>query len=443
MNSFPIQALDLDIDEGTESKEIEFGQPQLSEFYRKNEENIQSLFKCPITYFIPSDPVVADDGNIYEEDAISTWCSSNSGRSPLTNQKISNSFQTIPLWNDIVNMFIKIDPELKNILTEKDYTFENNKDTIKSILGSKQKHPNLLKFKGFVMSESFGYGTFTTALFSSCHDIKIIKHVIENSSDFKLSDYNYNVFEAVCNYSTPEIVKYFISNGYDIMNSVNDRLIAITLMNNGNCAEDIELNTMISNSLKNTQLLADGTPVIVYCVKRSSLGLIKTIVEGGHDILAKDSNGDNLLKIAANSNRDESIIMYLIEQIHLKDKDVVEQPITNDGRTIVHWILTAGYGKKPTVDTIKRLIQIGINMEIVNPTNNWRPIHYICRYCTTSVIFYVMGIGVSLTDTCMHDGIETPPLALLDINSNIKDSDREQLLNEFFQFVELQNLTKN
>jgi ankyrin repeat protein len=349
----------------------------------------------------------------------------------------------IPLWNDILNMFIQVDPGLKSMIAEKDYTFENNKETIRSILSSKQKHPKLLKFKGFIMSESFGYGTFATTLFSSCQDINIIKHILENSNDFKISDHNYDVFEVVCNYSTPDIVKYFISNGYNIMHNVNGRLIAITLMNNGSCADDEELNGMISESLKNTHLLDDGTPVIVYCVKRSTLGLIKVLVESGHDILSKDENGDNLLKIAANNNRDDSIIMYLLEQIHLKNKEIVEQPISNDGRTIVHWMLTAGYGKKPTVDTIKRLIQIGVNMEVMNPINNWRPIHYICRYCTTSVIFYVMGIGVNLTETCMHDGIETPPLALLDINGNIKDSDREQLLNEFFQFVELQNLTKN
>ena len=52
MNSFPIQALDLDIDQNTDSKEIEFGQPQLSEFYRQNEKNIQALFTCPITCII-------------------------------------------------------------------------------------------------------------------------------------------------------------------------------------------------------------------------------------------------------------------------------------------------------------------------------------------------------------------------------------------------------
>ena len=447
MSFFSVKELDLDVnldpDLDTNDKEIEFGQPQLAEFYKNNEENIQSLFSCPITCFIPSDPVVADDGNIYEEDAISTWHTTNSGRSPLTNQKMSNSFQTIPLWNEIIKMFVVIDPELKDKIAEKDYTFKNNKETIRSILNSKQKHANLLKYKDFILDDNYGYGTFASTIFSSCDDINIIKHILENSIDFKMSDNKYNIFEYACHYSTPEIIKYFISNGYSILNSVNGRLIALTLINNDKCMDDIEIHQLISNSLKNTFVLNNGTPLIVHCVMSSPLSLIKMLIESGHDPLMKNNDGDNLLKIAMHHDRDDAIILYLTEQIQLKNKDIVDQPIMEDGRTVVHCMLSRNLSRKQAIDTIKQMIQIGVNMEVVNPINSWRPIHYICRYLSAPVISYVMGIGVDLTVTCMHDGGEVPPLALLEINGNIKDNDREQLLNEFFQFIELQNLAKN
>ena len=112
----PSLNLDVDLDVHLD-KQIKFDQPQLKEFYDKNEENIQSLFSCPITCFFPAEPVVADDGNIYDEDAISTWYNSNHGKSPLTNQKMTNNFQTIPLWNDIIKMFVEIDTDLKDMLS--------------------------------------------------------------------------------------------------------------------------------------------------------------------------------------------------------------------------------------------------------------------------------------------------------------------------------------
>lgn len=448
MDKFPIKPLDLDLDldmnnNSNETKEIEFGQTELIEFYKKNEENIQSLIKCPIACFIPVEPVVADDGNIYEEDAISTCYSSNYGKSPITNQKITNNFQSVPLWNEIINIFIKIDPELKNIMNEKDFTYANNKITITSILGSKQKHTNLLKYKNFKLLDHNGYSTFVSSLLSCCHDINVIKHVIENADDFKMTDYNYDIFYVVCMYSTPDIVKYFISNGYSLTHNYNNELLSLKLMNNKYSSTDEELMTIISNSLKNTLTLDDGTPIITKCVVESTFQLIKLLIDSGHDVLAKDLDGNNLLKLAANNNRDDQIILYLIEEIYKKDPNVIEESIISDGRTIIHWLFCGGYGRKPNVDLIKKLVQIGINLEVVNPINNWKPIHYICRYTNTQLILYVMGIGLDLTTTCMYEGNELPPLALLDINNNIKDSDKEQLLNEFFQFIELQNLTKN
>ncbi len=46
-------------------------------------------FKCPITYEVMKDPVIASDGHTYERKAIEEWLQ-NHDRSPLTNEKLQD-----------------------------------------------------------------------------------------------------------------------------------------------------------------------------------------------------------------------------------------------------------------------------------------------------------------------------------------------------------------
>lgn len=46
-------------------------------------------FKCPITYELMKDPVIASDGHSYERKAIEEWFQKND-RSPLTNEKLQD-----------------------------------------------------------------------------------------------------------------------------------------------------------------------------------------------------------------------------------------------------------------------------------------------------------------------------------------------------------------
>eukprot|EP00931_Biecheleriopsis_adriatica_P025689 TRINITY_DN156_c0_g1_i2.p1 TRINITY_DN156_c0_g1~~TRINITY_DN156_c0_g1_i2.p1 ORF type:complete len:274 (-),score=55.71 TRINITY_DN156_c0_g1_i2:221-940(-) len=53
-------------------------------------EKIVDNHKCPITMALPIDPVLAEDGHIYERDALKLWLTEN-GVSPMTKQKISSN----------------------------------------------------------------------------------------------------------------------------------------------------------------------------------------------------------------------------------------------------------------------------------------------------------------------------------------------------------------
>tara|TARA_B110000046_G_scaffold168279_1_gene186575 strand:+ start:1755 stop:2504 length:750 start_codon:yes stop_codon:yes gene_type:complete len=56
--------------------------------HKKEVNDAVAEFVCPITQSLPLDPVMADDGKVYEKYAISEWLSKHQ-RSPLTNETMS------------------------------------------------------------------------------------------------------------------------------------------------------------------------------------------------------------------------------------------------------------------------------------------------------------------------------------------------------------------
>ena len=48
-------------------------------------------YLCPITCEVMEDPVIAEDGQTYERDAIATWVA-NAGTSPMTREHMDDRF---------------------------------------------------------------------------------------------------------------------------------------------------------------------------------------------------------------------------------------------------------------------------------------------------------------------------------------------------------------
>jgi hypothetical protein len=424
---------------------------QLKEFYEENEDNIQSLLSCPITCFIPLEPVVADDGNIYDDDAINTCYTTNNGKSPLTNQKITNNFQSISLWTGIINAFTDIDPDLKDLVIEKDYNYQNNRDMINGLL-VKNDYNKLLKYKNFQLLDPINYNTFGSKLFSNCDDLMVIDYVLANCEEGEFfSDNNQNVIMWATKCSVPLVIKHLINRGHDMMKSVSpilkespdtDELSfipAFHILNNNKSNTDIELLNLLKDMLKDANQLIDGTPILQYAIKNYNLEIIRMLVDSGHDPMIKIDNDDNynLARHAYYCRRDPDILMYLLTKIMISDKMEIEKPITEDGHNLIHILLH----KSPTVGLIKSLIEIGVNLETENSINKWRTIHYICSVGKYDAVDYIMGIGVNLTAECYYQGSSIPPLALLDINGNINQEEKELLIEQFFQYIEIQKIS--
>ncbi|XP_065666391.1 uncharacterized protein LOC136087480 [Hydra vulgaris] len=70
--------------------------------------DVDPVFKCPITLEVMADPVVAADGFTYEKEAIMSWFSKGRKTSPKTNLPLSHT-ELIPNWSlkYIIEMFVR------------------------------------------------------------------------------------------------------------------------------------------------------------------------------------------------------------------------------------------------------------------------------------------------------------------------------------------------
>lgn len=68
-------------------------------------ESIEELI-CPITHELPVEPVLAEDGKVYERSAIETWLQKNQ-RSPSTNEAIGNRLTPATQIKNIIEFMVK------------------------------------------------------------------------------------------------------------------------------------------------------------------------------------------------------------------------------------------------------------------------------------------------------------------------------------------------
>ncbi len=417
------------------------GDEQLRKFYDMNKDNIMAMISCPITTFIPSDPVVADDGHIYDEDAIRTWFSTSSTKSPITNQVITNDFTSIPIWNDIINTFERFDPDLKELRIEKDFTFLANKDTICNILyGSQNKHCRLKKFKEFKLSEKIGLKLFAYHLFTKCYDYDTIVYILENSLDtnFINESTRETISHYAFRYSTFPIIEYIADKKYglDVVNKNGETPFVLGLFNK-NINIDVELINKMLDKIGDINLKINDMELIHKVVIEAPLLVVQKVIDAGADITKPTDANFTPFALAVEYKKGIDTIIYIIGEMIKKDPMLLNAPMNDNGDTISH-LICKKYSKY--MNAIKYLLSLDTNMEAEN-NKKWRPIHYICRYGSRDVIEYMMGIGLNLETLCDLNGKFVPPYNLLELNPSINAMSRNELIAQFIEFIQIIKLS--
>lgn len=186
-------------------------------------------FKCPLTNLIFLNPVVAEDGYVYEYMAIKFWLNKDD-ISPITNEKMGNNLIHIKHYKKIINDILNKNPELVEWqFTKKKPYFLFRYEFIQNLLN--KHYDKLVIYTDIILNDSLDDSNTTVAkyLFTNCKKIPsetvnaqqyyddIIKKVIDNSIDFDSYDDNGSKpIHVACRYSNQNIIKYFIDRGVDL-----------------------------------------------------------------------------------------------------------------------------------------------------------------------------------------------------------------------------------
>lgn len=469
---------------------------KLKEYYEKNKDNIIATFSCPITTFVSDEPVVADDGNIYDYDTIKDWYNNGKHKSPLTKQRITDDFKPIQLWKEIFNVFVEIDPELKDYIMEKDNSFETNKFIIAELLeNSSEDHHLLKKYKNYKLFDNdhdtySPHYIFLELLLENCNNLNIIKYVFSNCDDL-LNKYNgKHVLYFAYQHASSEVINYIEnlqftkdsqsikdillskkiksinSNGeidYDNHDNNNDNESSDNNNDNDNDNEssdksnnekteyssiyryglinkkindNYDIMKKIFDNIEMNELTIGNKDIVSYAIENYTMEIIRLLLDNYCDEIEIDYM--SLIKsIFNNDNIDFEAKKYLIELCMKKDVTVKDKSLDEEENTLAHFI---SWKCAKDIEMIKYMSSIDLNLELENK-NRWRPIHFICRYGNRETIEYIMGIGICLTALCNFDGQEVVCYNLVDVNDSLDNTSRNDIIRQFIEFIEIIAIT--
>lgn len=143
--------------------------------YEDTKNMIYAQLKCPITGLYYHDPVVSDEGVIYERMAIEHY---------LTHKNSKSRLIPVPIIKEIIN---KIDSGEKFLLKKPYFLFKT--DFINDL--SKKNITELVKYTNIVLTDFYDKIQKTTigsTIITNINDNSVIKHIINNSIDFDTFD---------------------------------------------------------------------------------------------------------------------------------------------------------------------------------------------------------------------------------------------------------------
>jgi len=182
-------------------------------------------FICPITHQVFSEPVLADDGNIYEREAIEEWFREKR-TSPITREKMSEKVVPVNFIKSMIGEYLENNPGLKarQYIVTKDFKrykaeiFDHiknhrfNKLTEYTNYVKDQLLENTIQIKINELEFDIPYFKY---LLKHCKDEAIINYIIEN-----LDEMSNMIRGFMAEYSSEEMnMKYVDRNNYHSIKS--------------------------------------------------------------------------------------------------------------------------------------------------------------------------------------------------------------------------------
>lgn len=170
-------------------------------------------FVCPLSNEIFLDPVMADDGHLYERQMISTWLSNNN-ISPITRNEMSDELKDCYVVKNILNTILAKNPTLKESQYRLDNTFSSNIPIIQNYIDN-NRFDKLVDYIEYDMQYLIENNILLTILRNGTD--KVTKHIIDNCINFSFVDARgFSTVRWIVESGSDEAIKHIIDKGLNL-----------------------------------------------------------------------------------------------------------------------------------------------------------------------------------------------------------------------------------
>lgn len=241
----------------------------------------EKLFYCPLTKLILFEPVLADDGYVYEELAIKDWLKHNS-YSPVTKKHISSHTKHIEPLKLAISEYITNNPDKKTeqFLYRKPFSYF--KDEFFQVLKNK-KYDSIKSYSSFILGYNICYDTLCAFICKNCPN-DIVMYVIDNAVDMEYSNNKLKAIQTFIMYSNEEVIKYALSKLKDKnVNDSNDNSIMHYIFEYHESNNSL-IEHCLEQGLPLNVVNKDGNRPLKYILDKCDVGLLNNAIKNGMDI---------------------------------------------------------------------------------------------------------------------------------------------------------------
>lgn len=171
------------------------------------------LFICPLSHEIFSDPVIAEDGHLYERSAIDEWLMANK-TSPITREPIGSRLAESYTIKNIIELMLTQNPKMRDQQFKVNNLYHANKSKIHSFIKTK-KFEKLLHYTRYNLETLINENLLISIL--NMADSKVIKYLIDNSIDLDCDKLDgKKPVHYVCLSNKTDIMKYMFDKGVNL-----------------------------------------------------------------------------------------------------------------------------------------------------------------------------------------------------------------------------------
>lgn len=385
----------------------------------------ESILICPITKSFYAEPVLAEDGHVYEKEAIEQWININK-ISPLTRESIHSKLVPIFFIKTLVDTYLTQNPDKKELQYVPVLDFIKNKIKIFEFIKNGEFN-ELLKYTNYKITQLLD-NTFKIKLYKknknksinyfyyilkNCKDDGVIRHIIQNKV---LGTGNRYIWSLM---SEQFIIDYITTCSdnklHKLKKTSQQKWNILHFLSKRGFIEAIKSLLIRIPAFELDKLTIQKYTALSFAIKYKHYDIIRLLVENGVDVAGNIQSSKNSdIKILKTNHLMEcvfnslsfDIIKYIIEngKYISQNKESVLQNL------LVAVVISYNHSKdqKQFIEYLIKDCKVPINLM---PKNNY-VIHFACKYSSSKIIKLLVDLECKL-DITDKNGYIPLMLALL------------------------------